>query len=346
MIKKVIKNKKKTKKIAINGFGRIGRAAFKQVLNSSNLEVVAINDLASPDMLAHLLKYDSVYGELDKKVVATKSGIKVDGKLYPVLQEKDPAQLPWKEMEVDVVLECTGIFTTSELAQGHLDAGASRVVISAPAKDEVTQTLVYGTADTDTKLKKGSHKNIVSMASCTTNCISPVMQVLESTFGIEKALMTTIHSYTASQNLVDGPHKDMRRARAAASNIVPTSTGAAIATTKVITKLQNKFDGMAVRVPTISGSLSDITVLLKRKSVTAEQVNAAFKKAVNNPMFKGVLAVSSTPLVSSDYIGNTHSSIVDLEFTKVVGGNLVKVLSWYDNEMGYATRLVDMAAGV
>ena len=200
--------------------------------------------------------------------------------------------------------------------------------------------------EADKKLKKGSHKNIVSMASCTTNCISPVMQVLESAFGIEKALMTTIHSYTASQNLVDGPHKDMRRARAAASNIVPTSTGAAIATTKVVPKLKNKFDGMAVRVPTISGSLSDITVLLKKKNVTVDQINNAFKKAAKNPMFKGVLAVSSTPLVSSDYIGNTHSSIVDLEFTKVVGGNLIKVLSWYDNEMGYATRLVDMAMGV
>jgi glyceraldehyde 3-phosphate dehydrogenase len=346
MLGKVIKRKSTTKKIAINGFGRIGRAAFKQALSRKGLEVVAINDLASPATLAQLLQYDTVYGKYDKKVQATKSGLKIDGKLYPILTEKDPANLPWAEMEVDTVLECTGIFTTTKSAQGHIEAGAKYVIISAPAKDDVTPTLVIGTADTDKKMKKGHKQKIVSMASCTTNCISPAIQVLESAYGVEKALMTTIHSYTATQNLVDGPHKDMRRARAAAANIVPTSTGAAIATTKVVPKLKNKFDGMAIRVPTICGSLTDITLLLKKKQVTAEQINETFKKAAKNPIFKGVLTVTDEPLVSSDYIGNTYSSIIDMPFTKVVGGNLVKILSWYDNETGYATRLVDMTTRV
>jgi glyceraldehyde 3-phosphate dehydrogenase len=346
MLNKIIRKKGSTRKIAINGFGRIGRSAFKQALNKKGVEVVAINDLASPQMLAHLLQYDSAYGKYEGKVSATKSGIKVDGKVYPVFSQKDPANLPWQEHGVDTVLECTGFFTTTELAQGHIDAGARRVVISAPAKDDITPTLVYGTTDTGKKLNGGSSKQVVSMASCTTNCISPAIQVLESAFGVDKALMTTIHSYTSSQNLVDGPHKDMRRARAAAANIVPTSTGAALATTKVVPKLKGKFDGIALRVPTISGSLSDMTVLLKKKQVTVADVNNAFKKAAKNPLFKGVLAVTDVPLVSSDYIGNSYSSIIDMEFTKVVGGNLVKVLSWYDNELGYATRLVEMSMSV
>jgi len=334
------------KRIAINGFGRISRAAFKVALTKKNVEVVAINDLASPDMLAHLLKYDSVYGKYSDNIQAVKQGIKIDGKLYPILQEKDPANLPWGEMKVDVVLECTGFFTKSELAKGHLDAGAKRVIISAPAKDETTQTLVLGTKQTADCIKGKKCEAIFSMASCTTNCISPVMQVLESNFGIEKALMTTIHSYTSTQNLVDGPHKDKRRARAAADNMVPTSTGAAIATTKVVSSLKQKFDGIAVRVPTICGSLSDITVLVKRKNVTEKEINDAFKAATKNSLFKGVLAVATEPLVSGDYIGNLNSSIVDLEFTKVVGGNLVKILAWYDNEMGYSARLVEMAQSV
>lgn len=331
-----------TTRIAINGFGRIGRAAFKVILDNKNLEVVGINDLMDNKTLAHLLKYDTVYGEYLGSVQGTKEGIKVNGKLYPVFEEREPAKLPWGKLKADVVLECTGIFKTQKDASGHLQAGAKRVVISAPAKDN-TQTLVLGTKHTADCIKGGKCDAVISNASCTTNCISPVIQVLESRFGIEKALMTTIHSYTSTQNLVDGPSKDLRRARAAALNIIPTTTGAAIATTKVVPQLKNLFDGIALRVPTICGSISDITVVLKRKKVTAKQVNDEFKKAVKNPLFKNVLAVSSKPLVSSDFIGNPYSATVDLDFTKVVGGNLVKILAWYDNEWAYGVRLVEMA---
>ena len=248
--------------------------------------------------------------------------------------------MPWKKLNVDVVIESTGIFRKAEQARLHIEAGAKKVLLSAPGKGEGIQTLVYGTKTTEKNIGK---ENLVSNASCTTNCISPVIQVLHSAFGVEKAMMTTIHGYTSDQNLVDGPHKDLRRARAAAINIIPTTTGAAIATTKVIPDLKGMFDGMAVRVPVPVGSVSDITILLKRKRVTEKQINDAFKKAVKNPLFKKVLAVTSKPVVSSDIIGTTHSSIVDLEFTKVVGGNLVKILAWYDNEWAYSVRLVEMA---
>jgi len=335
----------KNKRITINGFGRIGRAVFKNLLTLKTVEVVAINDLASAEMLAHLLQYDTVYGKYEKKVQAVKGGLKVDGKFYPVLAEKEPAKLPWDNLRVDVVLECTGIFTKKELAVNHIKAGAKRVIISAPAKDEETQTLVSGTESTAKCVKKGKCDEIFSMASCTTGCISPVMQVLASAFGVDKSIMTTIHSYTATQNLVDGPHKDMRRARAAAQNMVLTTTGAAKATAKAIPSLEGSFDGVAVRVPTICGSLSDITAVLKKKA-TAEQINKAFIKATRNPLFKGVLAVNREPLVSSDYIKNPHSAIVDLDFTKVVGGNLVKIFAWYDNEWAYSRRLAEMASVV
>jgi len=330
-------------KIAINGFGRIGRAVFKAALENKSLEVVAINDLMDNKILAHLLKYDTVYGEYPKTILGIKEGIKVNGKLYPVFEEKEPAKLPWKKLNVDVVLECTGIFRDKKSAGEHLKAGARRVIISAPDKDGSMQNLVFGTKYSADCLKTGKCDDIISMASCTTNCISPVMQVLESKFGIEKAMMTTVHSYTADQNLVDGPHKDLRRARAAGQNIIPTTTGAAIATTKVVPGLKNLFDGIAIRVPTVCASVSDITAVLKRKKVTAKQINDEFKKAVKNPLFKNVLAVSSKPLVSSDFIGNPSSSIVDLEYTKVVGGNLVKILAWYDNEWAYSLRLTEMA---
>lgn len=333
------------KRIAINGFGRIGRAAFKIALTKKNVQVVAINDLTPPEMLAYLLKYDTVYGRYNKKVQATKDTLKINGRTYPILQEKDPAKLPWKKMKVDVVLECTGVFTSSESAQGHLQAGAKRVIISAPAKDDGTQTLVYGTAYSDDCLKKGQCDKIISMASCTTNCIAPAIQVLQSSFGVEKAIMTTVHAYTSTQNLVDGPSKEISRTRASANNLIPTSTGAATATTKVIPELQNKFDGLAIRVPVICGSLSDITAVLK-KAVTVAEVNDAFKKAAQSRLFKGILDVNSDHRVSSDYIGDSHSSIVDLEFTRVVGGNLVKVLSWYDNEWAYSARLVEMSLGL
>jgi len=327
-------------RIAINGFGRIGRAAFKIALENKNVKVVAINDLMDNKTLAHLLKYDTVYGEYPKKVQGTKEGIKIDGQLYPVFEIREPDKLPWKKLNVDVAIESTGIFRKAEQAQLHIKAGAKKVLLSAPGKGDGIQTLVYGTKTTEKNLGK---ENLVSNASCTTNCISPVIQVLHSVFGVEKAMMTTIHGYTSDQNLVDGPHKDLRRARAAAVNIIPTTTGAAIATTKVIPELKGMFDGIAVRVPVPVGSVSDITVLLKRKRVTEKQVNDAFKKAIKNPLFKRVLAVTTKPIVSSDIIGTTHSAIVDLELTKVVGGNLVKVFAWYDNEWAYSVRLVEMA---
>lgn len=329
-------------KIAINGFGRIGRAAFKIAVDNPEVEVVAINDLADIKVLANLLKYDSVYGVYNKDIKAEKDSIKINDKEYKVISEPEPKKLPWKKLGVDVVLECTGVFTKKETANGHISAGAKRVIISAPTKDN-TQTMVLGTQNTDFYLKKGKSDTIVSMASCTTNCISPVMQILDSKFGVEKSLMTTIHSYTASQNLVDTPHKDPRRGRAGAVNIVPTTTGAANATTKTIRGLKNKFDGMAIRVPTICGSLSDITVILKRKKVTVKQINETFTKMTNNYLYKNILTVSKEPLVSTDIIRNPYSAIVDLPFTKVVGGNMVKILAWYDNEWGYSSRLVDLA---
>lgn len=332
-------------RIAINGFGRVGRAAFRAALDNKNLEVIAVNDLIDNKSLAHLLQYDTVYGEYSKKVQGTKEGIKVDNKLYRVFEEKEPAKLPWGKLKVDVVLECTGRFTNKKAASDHIKAGAKRVIISAPAKDN-SQTLVLGTKLTSDCVKEGKCDPVISMASCTTNCISPVIQVLESKFGIEKAMMTTVHGYTADQNLVDGPHRDLRRARAAAQNIIPTTTGAAIATTKVVPSLKNLFDGIALRVPVITGSASDITAVLKRKKVTVKQINDEFKKATKNPLFKNILAVSNKPLVSSDFIGNPHSAIVDLDFTRVVGGNLVKVLAWYDNEWAYSLRLVEMAENV
>lgn len=333
-------------KIAINGFGRIGRTAFKAALNNKNLAVVGINDLMDNKTLAHLLKYDTVYREYPKTVSGGKEGIKVDGKLYPIFQEKEPAKLPWGKLKADVVLECTGRFTNKKEASGHLQAGAKRVVLSAPAKDDTTQTLVFGTKHSVDCLKRKKCDLVVSMASCTTNCISPVMQVLASAFGIEKALMTTVHSYTADQNLVDGPHRDLRRARAAGQNIIPTTTGAALATTQVIPGLKNLFDGISIRVPTICASLSDVTAVLKRKQVTVEQINDAFKAAAKDPLFKGILGVSNKPLVSSDYIGSPYSAVIDMDYTRVIGGNLIKVLAWYDNEWAYSLRLVKMAEEV
>ena len=328
------------KKIAINGFGRIGRAAFKIALEKPDLEVVAINDLADTKTLAHLLKYDTAYGHYRHSVVAEEKGIKVNGKLYPVLLEKDPLKLPWKDLGVDVVLECTGRFVDKDSSAQHITAGARAVVLSAPAKGgaEDVKTFLMGVNE-DTY----AGETVVSNASCTTNCLAPVAKVLEDTFGIEKALMTTVHSYTADQNLEDSPHRDLRRARAASQNIVPTTTGAAIAVTEVIPALAGKFDGLALRVPTLVVSITDFTFLLKRKT-TAEEVNAALKAAAAGERMRGVLAVTEEPLVSSDFIGNPFSSIVDLSLTKVVDGDFVKVVAWYDNEWGYSQRLVEMAS--
>lgn len=327
---------KKKLRVAINGFGRIGRHALKAAWDKKHIEIVAINDLTDAETLAHLLKYDTAYPDFAPTVSVKKDMLKINSKYVPVYAERDPKMLPWKKLKVDVVLECTGVFRDREGAMQHITAGAKRVIISAPSKGGDINTFVKGVNHTTCT----RDDIIIDNASCTTNSVAPVMQVLEQTFGIEKAMLTTIHSYTADQNIQDAPHKDLRRARAAAQNIVPTSTGAAIATGKTIPSLVGKFDGMAVRVPTITVSLSDITVLLK-KDVTEEEVNKAFKKAEKGSL-KGILFTSDEPLVSSDYIGNAASCTVDLELTKVVDGNMLKVIAWYDNEWGYANRLVEM----
>lgn len=329
-------------RVAINGFGRIGRNAFKVAFDRSDIEIVAINDLTDTKTLAHLLKHDTNYGAYDKKVSFDEHHISVDGQKIVVLAEKEPANLPWKEHKVDVVIESTGFFVKPELAKAHIEAGAKKVVISAPAKGDNADdadTIVLGV--NDDKIENSS--DVVSNGSCTTNCIVPPAEVMESAFGVEKAMMTTIHSYTASQRLQDAPHKDLREARSAAENLVPTSTGAAIATEKVLPQFKGIFDGMAVRVPTPVVSLSDFTFLVK-KNVTVDEVNDAFKKAAKEPYYQGILDVTDEPLVSSDFIGNSHSSTVDLGLTKVVGGNMVKIVAWYDNEWGYSNRLVELVA--
>ena len=326
-------------KVAINGFGRIGRNAFKIAFERPDLEVVAVNDLTDTKTLAHLLKHDSSYGTYSHDVSYDDENIIVSGKKIRVLSEKDPSALPWGEMGIDVVIESTGLFTKSEDARKHIDAGAKRVVISAPAKSDDIKTVVLGVnEDTVT-----TEDVIISNASCTTNCIAPVMKVLEDTFGIEKAMMTTVHSYTASQRLQDAPAKDLREARAAAENIVPTTTGASKAAAKAIPSLQGKFNGLSVRVPTPVVSLSDITAVLKR-DVTIEEVNEALKNASKEPFYEGIIGVTEEELVSIDFRGNSHSAIVDLPLTDVVGGNLVKVVAWYDNEWGYSNRLVELTA--
>ncbi len=325
-------------KVAINGFGRIGRPSFKIILERNDLEVVAINDLSSTEDLAYLLKYDSAYGVYGKEVEFDENNLVIDGKKYPVFSERDPKNLPWKEMNVDVVLECTGFFTDREGASNHLKAGAKKVVISAPTKDETIKTFVIGVNSNEIS----NSDDIVSNASCTTNCLAPMMKVLEDNFGVEKALMSTIHSYTSTQSLVDGVgKKDKRRGRAAAQNVIPTSTGAAIATTLTLPSLKGNFDGMAYRVPTIVGSVSDLTAILK-KEVDENEINSAFLEASENEM-RNIMQVTDIPLVSRDIIGNPHSVIFQKDLTKVVGGNLIKIAGWYDNEWGYSNRLVDMA---
>lgn len=326
-------------KVGINGFGRIGRNAFKIAFERPDMEIVAVNDLTDTKTLAHLLKHDSSYGTYSHDVSFDEENIIVNGKKIRVLSEKDPAALPWGDMGVDVVIESTGLFTKYEDAKKHLDAGAKKVVISAPGKSDEIRTIVLGVnEDTVTEEDK-----IISNASCTTNCIAPVMKVLEDTFGIEKAMMTTVHSYTASQRLQDAPAKDLREARAAAENIVPTTTGASKAAAKAIPSLEGKFNGLSVRVPTPVVSLSDITAVLKR-DVTKEEINEAFKKAASEPFYEGIIGVTEEELVSIDFRGNSHSAIVDLPLTDVVGGNLVKVVAWYDNEWGYSNRLVELTA--
>lgn len=323
-------------RIAINGFGRIGRHALKVAWKKKNIEVVAINDLTDTKTLAHLLKYDTAYPEFDVSVLHDEKNLIIGKKKVLAFAEKDPSVLPWKKLKIDVVIESTGRFTDALGAGLHLKAGARRVVISAPGKDESIHTYVRGVNSDDY-----AKELIIDNASCTTNSAAPIMMVLEKVFGVEKAMLSTIHSYTADQNLQDGPHKDLRRARAAGQNIVPTSTGAAIAVTRVVPSLKDKFDGTSFRVPAVTVSLTDLTILLK-KNTTVEEINAALVKA-SKTYLKGIMAVTDEPLVSSDFIGNPASATVDLGLTAVVDGNLVKVVAWYDNEWGYANRLVEMA---
>lgn len=328
-------------KIGINGFGRIGRNAFKVAFERADLEIVAVNDLADTKTLAHLLKHDSSYGAYHQDVSFDEQNIIVNNQKIRVLSEKDPAVLPWKDLGVEVVIESTGLFVDPEKAKAHITAGAKKVILSAPSKGEGANTIVIGVNEDSLK----DAGEIISNASCTTNCITPVMAVLESTFGIEKAMMSTVHSYTASQRLQDAPAKDLREARNAATNIVPTTTGASKAAAKALPALEGIFGGMSIRVPTPVVSISDFVVITK-KDVTVEEVNEAFKKAAGDPYYQGILAVTEEELVSSDFIGNSHSAIVDLKLTQVVGGNMLKVLAWYDNEWGYSNRLVELTADV
>lgn len=330
-------------RVAINGFGRIGRNAFKVAFERSDIEIVAINDLTDTRTLAHLLKHDSNYGTYGHAVGHDETHVIVDGQAIEVYAQRDPAQLPWGKIGVDVVVESTGFFVDPAKARAHIDAGAKRVVISAPAKGEGANTVVLGV--NEDQLSRDDASDIISNASCTTNCITPVAAVIESSFGIEKAMMTTIHSYTASQVLQDAPAKDLREARAAAENIVPTTTGASIAAAKALPALEGIFGGLSVRVPTPVVSLSDFVIITKRK-VTPEEVNEAFKKAAAEPYYQGILAVTDEELVSSDFIGNSHSAIIDTKLTAVVGGNMLKVVAWYDNEWGYSNRLVEVVADV
>jgi glyceraldehyde 3-phosphate dehydrogenase len=324
-------------KIGINGFGRIGRTAMR-IATERGIEVAMVNDLSPVDMVAHLLKYDSVHGTWGRSVAAEGKNLVIDGKRVQITQERDPSTLPWKDFGCDIVLECTGIFTDREKAAAHLKGGAKKVIISAPSKDADATFAIGINADS----YDPARHTVVSCASCTTNALAPVAKVLHESFGIEKGVMTTIHSYTNDQNVLDLPHKDWRRARAAAINMIPTSTGAAKAIGLVLPELKGKLDGIAIRVPTPNVSLVDLTVTVA-KSTSKDEVNAAMKNAAEGAL-KGVLEYSDKPLVSCDFNGNHHSSIFDAPSTMVTGGNLVKIFSWYDNETGYSTRLVDLAA--
>ncbi|MBS3094022.1 type I glyceraldehyde-3-phosphate dehydrogenase [Candidatus Pacearchaeota archaeon] len=325
-------------KVAINGLGRIGRSVLKIALDKK-VDIVAVNDLTSPENLAYLLKYDSVYGVWDKKVESGNGFLLIEGKKIKVFAEKDPSSLPWKSLKIDVVIESTGLFTSREGSEKHLKAGAKHVLISAPCKNDIF-TVVPGV--NNNLLKK---QDIISVASCTTNCLAPVVKILHDSFGIEKGFMTTIHAYTADQRLQDSPHNDLRRGRAAAENLVPTSTGAIIAVTQVIPSLKGKLNGIAIRAPVVCGSITDFVALLSKK-VSAEDINNAVRKAANGNM-KGIVQYSDDPLVSRDIIGNSHSSIFDSLSTLIIDensgkGNMIKVIAWYDNEYGYSNRMIDV----
>jgi glyceraldehyde 3-phosphate dehydrogenase len=325
-------------RVAINGFGRIGRAVFRIIAArpESGIEVVAINDLSDDDILAYLLEYDSVMGRFDQDVSVSNGVMKAGDHEIQMLVERDPSQLPWKELGVDIVIESTGVFRDKASLTKHLDAGAKRVILTVPAKDEIDETIVLGVNDGEL----GPEDLIVSNASCTTNCLAPLAKVLDDSFGIRKGVMTTVHAYTNDQRLADVPHEDLRRSRAATENIIPTTTGAAKAVGEVLPQLVGKLDGIAMRVPVPDGSTVDLVVELDR-DVTVEEVNAAIKKAAEGDL-AGIMEYTEDPIVSTDIIGNPHSSIFDASGTQVIGGNLVKVMSWYDNEWGYSNRVVDL----
>jgi glyceraldehyde 3-phosphate dehydrogenase len=326
-------------KVAINGLGRIGRAAFKIISDTAELELVAVNDLLPAESLVYLLKYDTVYGRFHKGITLNDSGLKVEGKNIRLFAEKDPAKLPWKDAGVDLVFECTGFFTKKEDAAKHLQAGAKKVIISAPTKSEELMTIVYGVNEPP------GNEHIISCASCTTNCITPVVEIMGRRIGIRKAIMTTVHAYTATQSLVDGPNKNLRRGRAAGWNLVPTSTGAAIATTKALPQYSGKFNGVAIRCPVAVGSLADI-VFVTARSTTKDEINKIFREEAESERYKGIVKVAEDPLVSSDIIMDPHASIIDSELTQVVDGDLVKIMSWYDNEWGYSNQMVREAVRI
>ena len=320
-------------KVAINGLGRIGRATLKIVSETSDLELVAVNDLASSDAIAYLLKYDSVYGRYDKAVALSDAGLLIAGREVTLLREPDPGRLPWAAMHVDLVFECTGAFTRREDLVKHVEAGARFVILSAPTRSDGIETVVHGV-----NTPQGG-ATLISCASCTTNCITPVMEILGRRLGARKAAMTTVHAYTASQRIVDGPHKRFRRGRAGATNLVPTSTGAAVATTNALPQFSGRFDGVAVRAPVVVGSLADIVVLTTRPTTVAE-VNQVFAEEADSDRYRGVVGVTSDPFVSSDIIRDSRASVVDVGLTQVIDGDLVKVMSWYDNEWGYSSQMV------
>lgn len=322
-------------KIAINGFGRIGRTFFRSAIER-DLDIVAINDLMPTDQCAYLLKYDSVYGKFEGDIEESSKGLTVNGKLIPKLEEKDPAKLPWKDLAVDIAIESTGFFTDPKKAQAHIEAGAKQVIISAPC-DGGVKTIIFGVNESEYKPGKDQ---IISFASCTTNCIAPVVKVLDEQFGIEKSILTTAHSYTSSQSLQDGPNKDFRKGRSAGINLVPTTTGASKATELAYPNIQGKIDGMALRVPTPTVSIVDYVALLKQDA-TPDEINHAFETASKQKSYQGAIGTTKEPVVSTDLKADPHAAIVDLSLTKVVDGNLVKVIAWYDNEMGYSIRLVE-----
>lgn len=321
-------------KVAINGLGRIGRAALKIILDIPELELVAVNDLVPSDNLVYLLKYDTAYGRYEKSVEEKEGDLVIDGRAYRVYHQKDPLLLPWKDLAIDIVFECTGVFTRREDMAKHIEAGAKHVILSAPSKSEDVPTIVHGV-----NIPQGESPAVISCASCTTNCITPVVEVMGRRVGIQKAIMTTIHAYTSTQGIVDSPSKKPRRGRAGAMNFVPTSTGAAVATAKALPQYKGKFDGVAVRAPVLVGSIADI-IFLTEKETSAEEVNAIFKEESQTDRYRGILGVTEEPLVSSDIIKDPRASIVDLSMTQVVDGNLVKVMSWYDNEWGYANQMI------